>query len=62
MTGVQTGALPIYGGSVSGYNAHIIFDPESKIGVAILRNYSGGSTNLGGAARTLLGELIAAEK
>ena len=49
-----------HGGSVSGYNAHIIFDPESKIGVAILRNYSGGSTNLGGAARSLLGELIAA--
>ncbi|MEJ2237529.1 MAG: serine hydrolase [Gemmatimonadales bacterium] len=35
------------GGSVAGYNAYMIFDPASKIGVVLLRNYNWGATNLG---------------
>lgn len=47
-----------HGGSVAGYNAHLIFEPESGIGVVLLRNYGGGETNLGGAARELLWKLV----
>jgi len=49
-----------HGGSVAGYNAHIVFDPQSKTGVILLRNYNGGKTSLSGAARTLLKKLAAA--
>jgi CubicO group peptidase (beta-lactamase class C family) len=48
-----------HGGSVAGYNAHMIFEPESGIGVVLLRNYGGGATNLGRAARELLWQLVA---
>ena len=43
------GALTVagHGGSVAGYTAHIAFDPQSKIGVILLRNYGAGRTNLG---------------
>jgi CubicO group peptidase (beta-lactamase class C family) len=47
-----------HGGSVAGYNAHLVFEPESGIGVIILRNYGGGETNLGRAARELLWKLV----
>ena len=47
-----------HGGSVAGYNAHLVFEPESKMGVIILRNYNGGKTNLGMTARQLLKELV----
>jgi len=47
-----------HGGSVAGYNAYLIFEPESGIGVVLLRNYGGGETNLGGAARELLWKLV----
>lgn len=47
-----------HGGSVAGYNAHLIFEPESGIGVVLLRNYGGGQTNLGGVARELLWRLV----
>lgn len=47
-----------HGGSVAGYNAHMIFEPESGIGVVLLRNYGGGETDLGGAARDLLWALL----
>lgn len=47
-----------HGGSVAGYNAHMIFEPESGIGVILLRNYGGGETNLGRAARDLLWSLL----
>lgn len=47
-----------HGGSVAGYNANMVFDPESKIGVIILRNYNRGKTNLGRSARELLKELV----
>lgn len=46
-----------HGGSVAGYNASMIFEPKSKIGVIIFRNYSRGKTNLGRASRALLKEL-----
>jgi CubicO group peptidase (beta-lactamase class C family) len=47
-----------HGGSVAGYNAHLIFEPESQIGVVLLRNYGGGETSLGRAARNLLLDLV----
>jgi hypothetical protein len=36
-----------HGDSVAGYNAGMVFHPESMIGVAIFRNYYRGKTNLG---------------
>jgi len=50
-----------HGGSVAGHNAHMIFEPESGIGVVLLRNYGGGETNLGRAARELLWKLVEIE-
>ncbi len=47
-----------HGGSVAGYNASMVFDPESKIGVVIFRNYNRGKTNLGRSIRDLLKELV----
>jgi CubicO group peptidase (beta-lactamase class C family) len=47
-----------HGGSVAGYNAYLVFEPESGIGVVLLRNYGGGETNLGRAARELLWRLV----
>jgi CubicO group peptidase (beta-lactamase class C family) len=47
-----------HGGSVAGYNAHMIFEPESGIGVLLLRNYGDGETNLGRVARELLWSLV----
>lgn len=47
-----------HGGSVPGYNAHLIFEPESGVGVVMLRNYGGGATNLGRASRELLTALM----
>jgi CubicO group peptidase (beta-lactamase class C family) len=55
--GVQTAE---HGGSVAGYTAHIAFQPESGIGVILLRNYGSGNTNLGQTASRTLHELIAA--
>ena len=49
-----------HGGSVAGYTAYMLFEPESKLGVVLLRNYNNGETNLGGAAGELLSELIQA--
>jgi CubicO group peptidase (beta-lactamase class C family) len=47
-----------HGGSVAGYNAHLLFEPESGIGVVLLRNYGGGEISLGRAARDLLWRLV----
>ena len=47
-----------HSGSVAGYNAYLIFEPDTGIGVILLRNYVGGETNLGGAARDLLWTLL----
>lgn len=51
-----------HGGSVAGYNAYMIFDPASKIGVVLLRNYNWGSTNLGRAASELLAKLVRSQE
>lgn len=49
-----------HGGSVSGYTAHMVFDPDTGIGVVLLRNYASGRTNLSGAATGLLRRLVSA--
>jgi CubicO group peptidase (beta-lactamase class C family) len=49
-----------HSGSVAGYNAFLVFEPGSGIGVVLLRNYGGGQTNLGEAGRELLNRLLAA--
>ena len=46
-----------HGGSVAGYTAHLLFDPESQLGVVLLRNYNAGETNLGQAALDLARKL-----
>jgi CubicO group peptidase (beta-lactamase class C family) len=51
-----------HGGSVAGYNVSMIFEPESTIGVLMLRNYNRGATNLGRAARELLLDLLEAHR
>lgn len=48
-----------HGGGVAGYTAHIEFDPQSAIGVILLRNYESGRTNLTGAATQLVRALVA---
>lgn len=50
-----------HGGSVAGYTAHLKFEPETGLGVILLRNYGRGETNLGDAATQLLAELVAVE-
>ncbi|TVP57439.1 MAG: class A beta-lactamase-related serine hydrolase [Gemmatimonadales bacterium] len=47
-----------HGGSVAGYTAHMVFEPESGIGVILLRNYNSGATNLGSVATDLLNGLL----
>ncbi len=49
-----------HGGSVAGYTAYMTVDPDSGVGVVLLRNYQRGETNLGRAARELTGRLIQA--
>jgi CubicO group peptidase (beta-lactamase class C family) len=57
---VESGVWAVgHGGSVAGYNAYLVFNPESTIGVVMLRNYGRGNTNLGRRATTLLEELVA---
>ncbi len=46
-----------HGGSVAGYNAYMVADPDRAVGVVLLRNYTGGSTNLGESAVALLDDL-----
>jgi CubicO group peptidase (beta-lactamase class C family) len=44
-----------HSGTVAGYTAYLAFDPATRIGVVLLRNYNNGATNLGATAvRTLL--------
>lgn len=47
-----------HGGSVAGYNAYLVFEPESGYGVVMLRNYNSGATNLGRASRELLAGIL----
>ena len=49
--------LVSHGGSVAGYTAHRAFDPDMRIGVALLRNYQSGETDLGSVAQTLVRRL-----
>ncbi len=49
-----------HGGSVAGYNAYLVFDVQSGLGVVLLRNYNSGRTNLGAASGGLLEALLAA--
>lgn len=48
-----------HGGSVAGYTAHLAFDPESKVGAILLRNYNTGRTNLAQAANQVVRGLAA---
>ena len=47
-----------HGGSVAGYNAYLLFQPDSRLSIVLLRNYSGGMTNLGAIAREVGDELL----
>lgn len=49
-----------HGGSVAGYNAYLVFEPDSGYGVVMLRNYNSGRTNLGRASQELLADLLTA--
>lgn len=51
-----------HGGSVAGYNAYMCFNPESKIGIILFRNYTRGSAPLGRYAQDLLLRLVASVK
>ncbi len=57
-TGESGVRLVGHGGGVAGYNAYLVFDPTSKVGVVLLRNYNRGNTNLGRSADMLLEELV----
>ena len=48
-----------HGGSVSGYTAHLLFEPATGLTAILLRNYNRGRTSLGEAARRLLMSLPA---
>ena len=54
--------LAAHGGSVAGYNAYMAVDPDTRVGVVLLRNYTGGRTNLGAVARSVLAELSTARR
>lgn len=59
---IQNGhRLVSHGGSVAGYNAYLVFDPDRQVAVVILRNYNRGRTNLGRAASALLTELVSSQ-
>ena len=49
-----------HSGSVAGYNAYMLFEPESGLGVVLLRNYNQSEASLGAAGQELLVELLAA--
>jgi CubicO group peptidase (beta-lactamase class C family) len=49
-----------HGGSVAGYTAYLLFEPESGLGIVLLRNYGSGATNLGRTAAATLEALLAA--
>jgi CubicO group peptidase (beta-lactamase class C family) len=49
-------------GAVAGYRAAIVFHPESRTGVVVLRNYANGRTDLPRAAQDLLAALVASRK
>lgn len=57
LTRVAGALIAGHSGTVAGYTAYLAFDPESRIGVVLLRNYNQGATNLGAAAHELILEL-----
>jgi len=48
-----------HGGSVAGYNASLLFEPESKLGVVMLRNYDRSVVGLKEVSAQLLQKLVA---
>lgn len=46
-----------HSGTIAGYSAFLLVDPELGTGVVLLRNYNHGATNLGAAATRVLLEL-----
>lgn len=54
--------LAAHGGSVAGYNAYMVVDPDTRVGVVLLRNYTGGRTNLGAVAQSVLAQLRTARR
>jgi CubicO group peptidase (beta-lactamase class C family) len=53
-TTAGTVSIAGHSGAVSGYTAYLGFDPNSKVGVILLRNYESGRTNLASAANQLI--------
>lgn len=51
-----------HSGTIAGYSAYFAFDPDSQVGVVLLRNYNYGNTNLGATAARLVLELAAARR
>ena len=47
-----------HGGSVAGYTARLAFEPETRLGVILLRNYARGNTDLRGDASALLEAIV----
>ena len=58
----QGNRLAAHGGSVAGDNAYMVVDPDTRVGVVLLRNYTGGRTNLGALAQSALAELSTARR
>lgn len=48
-----------HGGSVAGYNASLVFEPESKLGVVMLRNYDRSRVGIKELSTQLLQKLVA---
>jgi CubicO group peptidase (beta-lactamase class C family) len=59
-TTAGTVSIAGHSGEVSGYTAYLGFDPNSKVGVILLRNYQSGRTNLASAANQLIRAIAAA--
>ncbi len=49
-----------HGGSVAGYTAYLVFEPDSGYGAVLLRNYNSGATTLSESADALLTALLQA--
>ncbi|MDA2918384.1 beta-lactamase family protein [Desulfobacterota bacterium AH_259_B03_O07] len=48
-------------GIIAGYSVYCIFDPISKFGVILLRNYNTGNTNLSRVGKELLSAIVLAQ-
>jgi CubicO group peptidase (beta-lactamase class C family) len=51
-----------HGGSVAGYTAFLMFNPDTRIGVVLLRNYASGATNLQSVAQSVVAGLVSATR